>query len=47
MATSGADGTAALWDAHPGKQIGTPLIGPSQRWGMAAFHATGQTLATV
>jgi WD40 repeat protein len=46
LATSGGDGTAALWDAGSAKQIGAPLIGPSQRWGMAAFDATGHTLAT-
>jgi WD40 repeat protein len=46
LATSGGDGTAALWDADSGKQIGAPLIGRSQRWGMAAFDTTGHTLAT-
>ena len=46
LATSGGDGTAALWDPGSAKQIGAPLIGPSQRWGMAAFDATGHTLAT-
>jgi WD40 repeat protein/DNA-binding SARP family transcriptional activator len=47
LATSGTDGTAALWDVRSAKQIGTPLIGPSRWWGMAAFDATGHTLATV
>jgi WD40 repeat protein len=46
LATSGGDGTAALWDVCSTKQIGAPLIGPSQRWGMAAFDTTGHTLAT-
>jgi WD40 repeat protein/DNA-binding SARP family transcriptional activator len=46
LATSGTDGTAALWDVRSAKQIGTPLNGPSQRWGMAVFDATGHTLAT-
>ena len=46
LATSGGDGTAALWDARSGRQIGALLIGPSQQSGMAAFDATGHTLAT-
>jgi WD40 repeat protein/DNA-binding SARP family transcriptional activator len=46
LATSDAGGAAALWDAGSGKQIGAPLIGPSQQLGMAAFDATGHTLAT-
>jgi WD40 repeat protein len=45
LATSGDDGTAALWDIASGKQIGAPLTGPPGPT-VAAFDPTGHTLAT-
>ena len=45
LATSGSDGTAALWDVGSGKQIGPPLTGPPSP-AVAAFDPTGHTLAT-
>jgi WD40 repeat protein len=45
LATSGSDGTAALWDIGSGKQIGVPLTGPSS-WAVAALDPTGHTLTT-
>ena len=45
LATSGDDGTAALWDVGSGKQIGAPLTGPPGPT-VAAFDPTGHTLAT-
>jgi WD40 repeat protein len=44
LATSGSDGTAALWDVGSGKQIGVPLTGPSSP-PLVAFDPTGHTLA--
>jgi WD40 repeat protein len=46
LATSGSEGTAALWEAGTGKQLGAPLPGPSQTWAMASFDPTGRLLAT-
>jgi WD40 repeat protein len=46
LATSGTDGTAALWDARSGKQIGAPLPGANGGWTFAAFSPDGHTLAT-
>jgi WD40 repeat protein len=45
LATSGGDGTAALWDVGSGKQVGAPLTGPTGP-AVAAFDPTGHTLAT-
>jgi WD40 repeat protein len=45
LATSGSDGTAALWDTASRKQIGAPLTGPPGPT-VAAFDLTGHTLAT-
>jgi WD40 repeat protein len=45
LATSGIDGTAALWDIGSRKQIGVPLTGPPGP-AVAAFDPTGHTLAT-
>jgi WD40 repeat protein len=45
LATSGGDGTVALWDSGSGEQIGVPLTGPSSP-AVAAFDPTGRTLAT-
>jgi WD40 repeat protein len=45
LATSGSDGTAALWDIGSGKQIGVPLTGPSSP-PLATLDPTGHTLAT-
>jgi WD40 repeat protein len=46
LATSGSDGTTALWDVRSGKQIGVPLTSPPSP-GVVAFAPTGHTLATV
>jgi WD40 repeat protein/DNA-binding SARP family transcriptional activator len=45
IATSGSDGTAALWDSGSAKQIGVPLTGPPGP-AVATFDPTGHTLAT-
>jgi WD40 repeat protein len=45
LATSGSEGTTALWDIGSGKRIGAPLTGPPSP-GVAAFDPTGHTLAT-
>jgi WD40 repeat protein/DNA-binding SARP family transcriptional activator len=45
LATSGA-GSAELWDASSGKQIGTLVTGRSDKGSAAAFDRTGHTLVT-
>jgi len=45
LVTSGL-GSAQLWDAHSGKQIGTLPTPLAQNAGAAAFDPTGHTLVT-
>jgi WD40 repeat protein/DNA-binding SARP family transcriptional activator len=45
LATSGGDGSAALWDLADGNRLGMPLVG-GRGSALAAFDPTGRTLAT-